>query len=173
MIKKIAIICLLTLIGSTLSAKSLSNNNAFIGLEVGYSQVQGTVVLGASREDSEVSYGFHLGAQEEDWRTTFIFNYYDNSASDQNVEELLLVVDYFLLDSKDLYMKPYIGVNLGYANYESFLVEDSDMVYGMQVGFVIDLKENINIDLSYRYSLSNSDVFDHKGNVILGLNYLY
>ena len=107
-----------------------------------------------------------------EWSRPCIVGDYDCADNDQNVEQLLMTVDYFVLDN-DSAFRPFIGLNIGYANYESTFVEDSGFTYGGQIGFVVDVAEMVNIDLSYRYSLSSVDAFDHVGGVIFGVNYLF
>ena len=174
MVKKIAVALLCTALGSSLYARDdISQSRTFIGLELGYVEVQGDTFyeLGYTG-DYDVEFGIRLGAEKDEWRTTLIFDYYDSADNDQNVEKFLMTVDYFVLDNNSAF-RPFIGVNVGYANYESTFVEDSGMVYGGQVGFVVDVAEMVNIDLSYRYSLSSADVFDHVGGVTFGVNYLF
>ena len=167
---------LVALLASSVYAKNLTTSQTFIGLDVGYSQVKGYINDKDTlkyESDSDVQYGFRIGAQNEEWRTTFIFGYYDNGDTNQNVEEYLLTVDYFLTNSQNT-LKPYIGVNVGYANYESDLVKDeSGVVYGAQVGFSVDVAEHFNVDLSYRYSVTGYDELDHIGGVMFGMNYLF
>ena len=174
MIKKIAVALLCTALGSSLYARDdISQSRTFIGLELGYSEVQGDTFydLGYTG-DYDVEFGFRIGAEKDEWRTTFIYDYYDSSDNDQNVQTLLMTIDYFVLDNGSAF-RPFIGLNVGYANYESTFIEADDWVYGGQVGFVVDVAEMVNLDLSYRYSLSNADAFDHKGSVFFGLNYLF
>jgi opacity protein-like surface antigen len=68
---------------------------------------------------------------------------------------------------------PYIGANVGFANYESSFVESDGLIYGGQAGFVVGATENIDIDLGYRYSLSETEELDHIGSFIFAVNYLY
>jgi len=174
MVKKIVVALLCAALGSSLYARGdMSESRTFIGLEVGYSEVQGDTFYDIGYTgDSDIEFGARIGAQKDDWRTTFIFDYYDSTDNDQNVETLLMTVDYFVLDNASAF-KPYIGVNVGYANYESTFIEDSGWVYGGQAGFLIDVADMVNLDLSYRYSLSSADVFDHKGSIFFGANYLF
>ena len=79
MIKKITVALLCTVLGSSLYADS----KPFIGLEIGYATVQGDVgyVLPdeplRDYEGSDVEYGIRLGLQNEEWRTTLSYNYFD------------------------------------------------------------------------------------------------
>jgi len=66
-----------------------------------------------------------------------------------------------------------MGINMGYANYESVGVEDDAFTYGAQVGFVVEVTEDIDVDLGYRYTLSSGDKYDHTGSIVLGANYFF
>jgi len=176
MVKKIAIACLCMALGSSLNAREMSESETFIGLEVGYTEVQGDRIGLLDNTDEDVSYGFRIGAQNGEWRTMFLFNHYDNSDTDQTVSQGLFTLDYFLLDNKsssESTFRPYMGANVGYANYESTPVDENGFLYGGQVGFVVDVAETVDLDFTYRYSLSNADALDHVGSFVFGINYLY
>ena len=181
MIKKIVIAGLCMVLGSSLNAGEISENKTFLGLEVGYSEVQGErLLLGEDtyfeNTDKDVMLGIRLGIQNEEWRTMLVFDYYDNKDSDQNVEHGLLTVDYFFLGreyTSETTLTPYIGGNLGYANYESSFVDASGMTYGAQAGFIVDVSAIIDLDFSYRYSLSTTDELDHMGSFVFAVNYMY
>ena len=168
MIKKIVMACLIITFGGSLHAETTS----FIGLEIGNSNVQGDRIDQPDYKDDDLSYGFRIGAQDENWRTTLIYNVYDNSNSDQNVEQVLLALDYYI-PINNLVIKPYIGANLGYGNYESSFVDESGFLYGGQAGLTFNIIEALNFDLSYRYSLSNIDALDHAGSIMVSVDYLF
>lgn len=173
MVKKIAMACLLMGLGSTLNAVEVSNTKTLIGLEVGYAEVQGDIVesgLNPHYKSNDVMYGLRIGAQNDEWRTMLVFDYYDNEDYEQNLEQGLLTLDYFFMQDKSS-IKPYFGVNVGYANYESDFVDESGFLYGGQVGVVFDVADNLDVDLGYRYSLSSMDTFDHAGTFMFGINY--
>ena len=182
MLKKVVMTLLCMGLGSTLYADNdIFTSKTFIGLEVGYAEVQGDVghliddievIEPDFKGDNDVEFGFRIGAQNDQWRTTFIFDYYDSSDNDQNIEKGYLTLDYFILEKESTF-RPYLGLNVGYANYESTYVDDSGLLYGAQAGFVIKVAEMINLDLSYRYSLSDADALDHIGSVIFGVNYMF
>lgn len=164
--------------GSTVQADEMSMSQTFIGIEVGYAEVQGDV--GHQNEFIEndykgdgVEYGVRLGAQNDEWRTMFIFDYYDNTDDDQNVEKGYLTIDYFLVSEPRTTFKPYIGLNIGYANYESTYVDDSGFLYGVQGGFIVKAGDSVDLDLGIRYSFSQADAFDHTATVYFGFNYLF
>ena len=176
MVKKIAIAMLCTALSSSLYARNISEGEKFIGLEVSATEVQGDVggILGElDHKETGVEFGLRIGAQLDQWRSMLLLNYFDEG--DQNTEKLQVSVDYFFLNSTEeqTYFKPYLGVNAGYMNYESTGVDESGFLYGAQAGFVVEVMEHIDVDLSYRYSLSTADKFDHTGGVIFGINYLY
>ena len=176
MVKKIAMVLLCTVLGSSLYAENMTTGKGFLGLEVGYASVQGDVggfFPELDREGDAVEYGIRLGAQTSEWRTMLLFDYYDSSDDDQNMEKGYLTVDYFFLQDDTSAFRPFIGVNVGYANYESTDVDENGALYGAQAGIVVNVAESIDLDLSYRYSLSSMDALDHVGSVVFGLNYLY
>ncbi len=171
MVKKIAIVALCAVMGSSLYAKDIFSGQKFVGLEVGATEVQGDTVRG---DENGVEFGLRIGAQTNQWRSTVLLDYFDKN--EQNTEKLMIAVDYFFLDqtSEQSYFKPYLGVNAGYMNYEVSNTPDiNGFLYGAQVGFVAEVLEHIDVDLGYRYSLSSADEFDHSGSVVFGINYLY
>ncbi len=179
MVKKIEILFLCSVLGSSLYAENVSEAKGFIGLEVGAASVQadvGSPIPAFAQKDYEgndIEFGLRIGAQTEEWRTTFALDFYDSSDDDQNIEKGFLLLDYFFLNENDSQVKPFIGLNVGYANYESYEIDDNGFLYGAQAGFAVGVAETIELDLSYRYSLSNSDALDHTASVAFGLNYLY
>ncbi len=160
-------------LATSLYADELGSSQRFIGLEIGAGQVQGDTPVEIGHEGDAIEYGLRIGAQDGQWRTTFLFDYFDSSDDDQNVEKGMLTVDYFFLDSLSNSVRPFIGVNLGYANYESTFFDDSGVLYGGQVGVVVGLTESIDLDIAFRYSLSDIDIMDHTSEIMLGVNYLF
>jgi hypothetical protein len=174
MVKKIAIALLCTALGSSLYARDISEGKGFIGLEVGAATVQGDTYYKPGHEGNAVEFGLRIGAQKDEWRTMFAFDYFDSSSDDQNIEKSFLMVDYFLYESDaEIKIKPFIGLNLGYVNYESTFVDVSDFAYGAQAGVTVGITEYLDLDLSYRYSLSSADELDNMGSIVFGVNYLY
>lgn len=161
-----------TLLGSCLFGGDLSESQKFIGVDISISEVQGD---GASEDTNDISsgntYGIRLGAQNDKWRTTIGLHYFD--AEGRNVEHLYGAIDYFFLPSESMMLKPFIGFNVGYANYESYEVDADGFTYGGEAGVIVDLLENMNVDIGYRYLLSNSQEFYHASDIIFGFNYQY
>ncbi len=189
MMKKVVAAFLCMAVGSTLYARDdISKAKPFIGLEIGYATVQGDVGgffpgdIIRDYEGSDIEYGIRVGAQKEEWRTTLAFNYYDSTSDDktQNYEKLLGSIDYFFISTEDGSLKPYIGANVGYINYESTdNIDMSGFIYGVQAGIVLHAADNLELDLMYRYSLSNATqedrdaALDHVGSIVVGINYVY
>jgi len=172
MVKKLGMVLLCTALGSSVYARDLSESQKFIGVEVSITEVQGNQPSDTSHDQS---YGLRVGAQNEKWRTMFTLNYFDSG--EHNVEKLFLSVDYFFLKSDiiDNYaLQPYLGVNLGYMNFESTGgIDASGFLYGAQAGAVLNITDEVGFDLGYRYSLSSADELDHTGDVVFGINYQY
>lgn len=189
MVKKIGIALLCTVLGTSLYGRDdISESKPFIGLEIGYATVQGDVGgffyndIITDFEGSDIEFGIRLGAQKDEWRTTISFNYFDGEEDGyaQNYEKGLASVDYFFLNSNQSNFQPFLGINVGYVNYES--TSDIDMngfLYGGQAGVVYSVSEKIDLDLQYRYSLSSatqdddSASLDHIGGIVFGVNYIY
>ncbi len=189
MVKKIAVALLCTALGTSLSARDdISQSKPFIGLEIGYATVQGDVggfFPGETLRDyegSDVEFGVRIGAKKDEWRTTLSFTYFDGEedGKKQNYGLGLASFDYFFLSSNQSNFQPFLGVNVGYINYES--TNDIDMsgfMYGGQAGVLFSITENIDLDVMYRYSLSNATQddrdasLDHIGSIIFGINYVY
>ncbi len=174
MIKKIAITVLCIALGTTLYARDdISKSRTFIGLEAGYAEVQGATPLENNFVgDYDVQFGVRLGAEKEEWRTTLLFDYYNSDNNDQTVQQGMMLIDYYVLGQDNMF-KPYIGLNVGYGRYESTFIDESSFLYGGQLGVAAHVAEMINLDLSYRYSLSGAEVFDHIGGPVFSVDYLF
>ncbi|HHD72853.1 MAG TPA: hypothetical protein ENK77_00885 [Epsilonproteobacteria bacterium] len=184
MIKKSAIVLMGIMLSSVLYGENYSEGKKFIGLEIGAAELQGGRFLlpeDASTYDqfykgSDVTFGLRFGAQNEEWRTMLLFDYYDNTDEDQNMEMGMLTIDYFVISSEaaSVTVKPYLGLNVGYMNYESSFIDQSGFMYGGQGGIVANVSDKVDIDVAYRYSLGyDTDDLDHFGVLMLGVNYLY
>ena len=175
MVKKIAAVLISTVIGSSLYAGNYdTGTKGFLGLEVGAATVDGDRADGLKYTGDAVEYGVRFGAQSNEWRATFAFDYFNSNGDDQKVEKGHLMVDYFLFESVgEMNIRPFVGANIGLINYESTLVDVTDFIYGGQAGIIVGVSESVDLDLSYRYSLSNSEQVNDLGGIIFGFNYLY
>lgn len=185
MVKKIATTLLCTVLGSSLNAGDNSlNTKGLIGFEVGAAKIQADTAFPIEsnfKGSGDVEFGVRLGAQNESWRTMFIFDYYDSEDDNQNYEKGLFELDYFIFTtvSDEITFSPYIGINAGYMNYESDgfgineSIDESGFLYGGQIGFVFGLGESADLDLTYRYSLTDATQTDHMESFLVGINYIF
>jgi len=179
MVKKIATTCMAMVLGTSLYAKDFSISERIIGLEIGAGMIQadtGGLIDGELDHDgSDVEFGMRIGAQMNEWRTLLILDYFDSADDDQNYEKGMITFDYMFLNAQESVegFQPYLGLNVGYINYESTGIDDDGLLYGGQVGFSYRINEKFGIDVSYRYSLVDSDYVDHLESVVLGFNYIY
>lgn len=175
MSKKMAMILACTLAGSSLNAADMSIGEKFIGIEVGAAKIQADTLLTPDYKGSDVEFGVRIGAQNESWRTMLIFDYFDSEDDDQNYEKALFELDYTLFTSKtdDISFRPYLGLNVGYMNYESTNIDEDGFLYGGQAGFIVGLTESVDLDVMYRYSFTDAANTDHIESWVVGFNYFY
>jgi opacity protein-like surface antigen len=182
--RKVIGVWLWLLLGAVLYGGNDLGEKRFLGVELGAAQIQGAVYLNIMDpssfeqfyEGSDMTFGLRFGAENDSYRTTLLFDYYNNEEEDQTVQLGLLTIDYFVTsqEAASMTIKPFVGLNLGYLRYEATLVDDSDFVYGGEVGLSAGVSDSIGIDLSYRYSWTfGSESMDHFAVLMLGVNYLY
>ena len=173
MVKKIVAGILCVLLSSSLYARDdISESKSFIGIEVGATTIEADhVFFGDNYEGNGVEFGLRLGAQNQQWRTLIALNYYDNVDDDQEYVKGIITFDYLLIDNSSI--QPYVGVNVGYIDYTSDVRDDAGFLYGGQVGLMYLLSENIQVDISYRYSIAETDSVNHVAGIIVGLNYIF
>jgi len=155
-------------------------SEVFVGVELGAVLIQGDTdgtVLGEKNHDGTgVSIGLRLGAQNAMWRSMVVLDYFNSDDDDQTYERVMVQVDYYVMASNfsTTAFRPYIGINGGYANYETTGKSDiNGFTYGGQVGFTAAVSDNIDFDVAYRHAFAGPDELDHIGNVVFGVNYLY
>lgn len=209
MVKKIATGILAVALTGSLYAENYSEGQTFIGVELGSTEIDSSARLYSDgsfpievgeKSDSNIEYGFRLGAQNDEWRTTLLYTYYndEDSGYEDTMHKGSLNLDYFLwsTDAGGMQIKPFIGGHVGYMSYELtadtienlslILADESGFFYGGQVGVALAVAEMLEIDLSYRYSFVDLDdisasgpdwyaesSLDNTGSIVLGLNYFF
>ena len=222
MIKKIGTALLCAALGTTLYARDdISTSKLFIGLELESTKVGASSeyqitddfynVLASEKYsdtfDSTIEYGLRVGAEKDDWRTTLLYTYYSDSqdATDVTMHKGSLLLDYFLWStgSEEYTIKPYLGAHVGYMSYEvtgyipefaadQVFADDTGLFYGGQVGLAMTISEVVQLDLSYKYSLTSIesvtnleyypaknlyldviDELDDMGTIAFSINYFY
>ena len=184
MVGKMVMSLLTVATAGTLYAAEMSVSERIIGIEGASSTVQADTsgIFGEiNHEGKDTEYGVRIGAQSENWRTLLVLNYFDSEDDAQNYEKGLIELDYYPFNTKSetVSIRPYLGLNLGFLNYESDAdgtaddIDESGFMYGGQVGITVDLGESIDLDVMFRYSLVEADKVDHVEGLVIGINYLY
>jgi len=149
-------------------------SKVFIGIDLSKAWVQGTHKTDLNYATQGFAYGVHVGADNGQWRTTISFDKLNNGEVSYERGELLIDYMFQMAEMQDMGLRPYIGLNGGYANYEAEGgINENGLTYGAQAGIVYDVSDHIDLDLSYKYSISRADAFDHVGNLGIGINYKY
>ena len=152
-------------------------SEVFIGVELGATFVQGDTLLELNHEGDGASVGLRLGAQNAQWRSMAVLDYFNSDDDDQTYTRGTVQVDYYIMasDFSTAEFRPYVGVNGGYMNYESSAVgiDENGVTYGGQIGFTSAISTNVDLDMAYRYSITNPSEMDHIGNLVFGVNFLY
>lgn len=152
----------------------------FLGVRGGYVFSAQSSIIGLGNgqyfddnyDGSSGTFGVHLGGQEGQWRATLAYEYYDNG-DEQNYDLFLGQVDYLFLPEAGMF-QPYLGVDLGYLNYETTGADDvGGAAYGGAFGVTIPLGEHLDVNVEGRYLFATQDEVDHIGSVMVGINYFY
>ena len=170
-------ILLSSLLIVTLSqAEESFSSERFIGIEVGYSSADTTSAIDKKSTSKDIEYGFHIGAQNEEWRTTVSLTFYGDK--EKEYKRAMLEFDRFIWTSlyktDDIVFKPYLGGHIGYLSYsDEGGIDESGLLYGAQAGLAWNVLDEVDFDLSYRYSVSDLSYIDNIGSFVFGANYLY
>ena len=150
-------------------------SQVFVGFDAGYSQVQGSHLTDANYKTGGVAYGLRLGAQNTEWRTMVTVDRFMNKEAGYLLGQIHTDYLFHILDGYTaMGIKPFLGLNGGYGNYEAKGgIDENGLTYGGEAGVIFDATENIDIDLMAQYSLSSAAAFDHAANVKMGINYKY
>ncbi|PHS33967.1 MAG: hypothetical protein COA92_02700 [Sulfurovum sp.] len=176
MIKTIFTALVMLLMMGTVSASDALKSQTFIGFEIAGTDLDSNASAGTN-----ISYGIRVGAQNDEWRTTLLYNHYNSSASgiEETINQGSFNLDYFMwtTETNSLHIKPFVGMHVGYMNYEwlenGLAIDESDLFFGGQVGVSLEVIDVVEIDLGYKYSKTNIDNLNNIGSFFLGLNYFY
>ena len=173
MFNKIILTILLTLTFS--QATDEFSSERLLGIEVGYSNMN-VKQNNASATVKGVEYGVKVGAQNDAWRTTLTGNFF--SKNGRKYQKAMLQFDHFvwtsLYKSNDIVFKPYLGAHVGWMKYtDNFSLNDNGMIYGGQAGVAWNVLNEVDFDLSYRYSVTDIEEVNDISSVVFGVNYLY
>ena len=147
----------------------------FIGLELSPL----TMVSASGFGKGGMSYGLRFGAQNSEWRTMAIIEKMMQNKSQNDYLRGLLQLDYFFLGMDNLMIdtyavRPYVGLNGGVASVDTGHQKSlKTLTYGVEAGASMNLTNQIDLDVSYRYNLHSSGYVDSIGTATVGLHYKY
>ena len=146
----------------------------FVGLE-------GSGILASEADGistSGFSFGLRFGAQNTEWRTMAVLEDYGSSDDYNSYVRALLQLDYYFLGMDNLMIdsyaiRPYAGVNAGGISMDTKDENVKTVTYGAQVGATMNITNQVDLDVGYRYNLTASDRIDHTSGIAVGLHYKY
>jgi len=173
MISKLLLSSLLIL---TLSeAKDSFSSERLLGIEVGYAGLDTKDAIGLDESVNNVEFGFRIGAQNKDWRTSIIANM--SNSNGHKIQKAMLSFDKFVWQSlykkDDIVFKPYLSGHIGWIKHTADNLSENGMLYGGGLGLVWNVLDEVDFDLGYRYSVTQLDDLDTIDAVTLGVNYIY
>ena len=168
------LLTIIALSSTLLSADSFSSER-FLGIEVGYGTVESRNLIDVPQSDKGVEFGFRLGAQNEEWRTTISGHQFEKNS--QKYFRTMLQLDRFiwssLYESDRIIFKPYLGGHVGWLKYTDGNIDDNGFIYGGQAGLAWNVIKEVDFDFGYRYSFSDLNKVNDIGSVVFAVNYLY
>ena len=173
MLNKLLLSSLLIL---TLSeAKDSFSSERLLGIEVGYAGLETKDAIGLDESVNSVEFGFRIGAQNKDWRTSLIANM--TNSKGHKTQKAMLSFDKFVWQSlykkDDIVFKPYLSGHIGYIKHTADNLSEKGMLYGAGLGLAWNVLDEVDFDLGYRYSVTELDNLDSFDAVTLGINYIY
>ena len=173
MFNKIFLVTLLSLSFSHATDKFSSER--LLGIDVGYNNIN----FSKNSNDKSVrgpELGVKIGAQNDEWRTMLSGNFFTKDG--HKYQKVMLQIDRFVWESlyekNSIVFKPYLGTHIGWLRYTDQLsLTDSSLVYGGEAGLAWNVLDEVDFDLSYHYSVTDSDKIDDISSVVFGVNYIY
>ncbi len=147
----------------------------FVGFEISPL----TTVTADGFGDASMSYGLRFGAQNTEWRTMAVLEKMGSNDDNNDYVRGLLQLDYFFLGMDNLMLdtyaiRPYVGINAGIASVDTAYQKSlKTLTYGAEAGASMNLTNQLDLDVSYRYNLHSSEYVDSIGTATIGLHYKY
>ncbi len=156
-------------------------NGGYSFLEGPFVGVEASGVISSKAESLStggLSFGLRFGAQNTEWRTMAVLESFSNSDDYNNYIRGLLQLDYYFLGMDNLMIdsyaiRPYAGLNAGAISLDTKSENVKTLTYGAQVGATMNITNQIDLDVGYRYNLSASDKIDHTTGVAVGVHFKY
>jgi len=147
----------------------------FVGLEL-----NGVTSIEADGVDvSGISWGLRFGAQNLEWRTMAILERFSTEDGINDYLKGTVQLDYFFLGADNLMLdsygiRPYVGLNVGAMDIDTTSeAGHKTITYGAQIGAVMNITHQVDLDVGLRYDASTSEKVDHTSNISAGLHYKY
>ena len=166
---------------ATVATFSLANavddfsSERLLGIEVGYTTVNSRSEAMFNKSNTVPEFGLKLGAQNEEWRTTLHLNFME--AEGRSYQKAMIDFDRFvwasLYETDSIVFKPYLGAHIGWLRYTADLETDNGMAYGGQLGLALNVLNEVDFDLGYRYTVVDMPTVDDIGSFTFSVNYLY
>ncbi len=166
---------------ATVATFSLANavddfsSERLLGIEVGYTTVNSRSEAMFNKSNTVSEFGVKLGAQNEEWRTTIHLNFME--ADGRSYQKAMIDFDRFvwasLYKTDSIVFKPYLGAHIGWLRYTADLETDNGMAYGGQLGLALNVLNEVDFDLAYRYTVADMPTVDDIGSFTFSVNYLY
>jgi len=140
----------------------------FVGIQGGISDYDGI---------STPTLAVKYGQQSSLWRTAISYNF--AKKSNDTIQSIIAQVDRGILTElfANVPFKPYVGFSLGVmeqSNNKNAVSKDRGYLYGLNTGINYVLNNNFDIDLGYRYMISNQLEYIGKTNSLsLSLHYYF
>jgi len=155
----------LILLSTSLSATDKSYS--FLGIQTGDAFVEGK---------STPTIGLKYGVQTRKYRTSFSYNYGENSKA--RYETLMAQIDTGVLVNsfKNSLFKPYAGFSFGVMQEKNKLssVIDRGYLYGINTGLAYIYNDVLDFDLGYKYlKTSKLNEIDSINDLTLSMHYFY
>jgi len=172
-----------------------SESFPFIGVTVSTQTVDLRPIIkgtGVERPTSinETTFGLQFGVQTKDYRTTF------TAEGNNHFQTIDVEVDYILFDKMfgTPKIRPYVGATLGYIIYNKELItqynedriindmnndrntsiSNSDGYYGLDLGFLLYVTDEIDLDVGYHYYfMDRLEPLDTMSGATFSLHYFY
>jgi len=140
---------------------------SFIGISSASTELKGSQT---TQQLSTLS--LHYGAQTQEWRTLFAYEFHSNSYKKASMQIDKIVKDSLFGTPK---VRPYLGVNLSILTYEDEHIEDTHgYSYGGDGGLLFYLSDTIDLDLGYHYeAIEGIESMESLQGFWLSLHYFY
>ena len=151
------------------------SSERLLGIEVGYTTVNSRSEAMFNKSSTVPELGVKLGAQNEEWRTTIHLDFME--AEGRSYQKAMIDFDRFvwasLYKTDSIVFKPYLGAHIGWLRYTADLETDNGMAYGGELGLALNVLNEVDFDLAYRYTVADMPTVDDIGSFTFSVNYLY